>query len=111
MADHNALLLAWSSPVDAASADEFHRFYDETHVPEVRDAVPGIVDVRRYALADVTADGAPATRFLAIYEIKTDDVTASAAALLSAAKGGKFTPNEYMDTSGQPPELQWYTAR
>ena len=78
MADHNAMLLAWSSPVDAASADEFHEWYEGTHVPEVRAAVPAIVDVRRYGLNDLTAEGAPATRFLAVYELKTDDLAGAA---------------------------------
>jgi hypothetical protein len=109
MADHNAMLLAWSSPVDEASAAEFHRWYEQVHVPEVRAAVPGIVDVRRYALDDVTSGGAPATRFLAVYEITTDDLSASAAALGAAA--GRFTPTAAMDRTGEPPVLQWYDAR
>jgi hypothetical protein len=109
MADHNAMLLAWSSPVDEASAEEFHQWYEGTHVPEVRAAVPGIVDVRRYSLNDLTAEGQPATRFLAIYEIKTDDLGGAAAALGAAA--GRFTPTTTMDYAGEPPVLQWYDAR
>jgi hypothetical protein len=109
MADHNAMLLAWSSPVDDASAEEFHSWYEGTHVPEVREAVPGIVDVRRYGLCELTADGKPATRFLAVYEIATDDLPAAAAALGAAA--GRFTPTKTMDVSGEPPVLQWYEAR
>ena len=109
MADHNALLLAWSSPVDAAAAEEFHRWYEDTHVPEVREAVPGIVDVRRYALDDLTAEGRPATRFLAVYELKTDDLAGAARARGAAA--GRFTPTKTMDYAGEPPVLQWYDAR
>ena len=109
MADHNAMLLAWSSPVDAASADEFHEWYEGTHVPEVRAAVPAIVDVRRYGLNDLTAEGAPATRFLAVYELKTDDLAGAAKALGAAA--GRFTPTKTMDYAGEPPVLQWYDAR
>jgi hypothetical protein len=109
MADHNAMLLAWSSPVDEASAEEFHRWYEGTHVPEVRAAVPGIVDVRRYSLNDLTAEGQPATRFLAVYEITTDDLGGAAAALGAAA--GRFTPTTTMDHAGEPPVLQWYDAR
>jgi hypothetical protein len=109
MADHNAMLLAWSSPVDEASAEEFHQWYEGTHVPEVREAVPGIVDVRRYGLNEFTADGRPVTRFLAVYEITTDDLPAAAAALGAAA--GRFTPTTAMDRVGEPPVLQWYDAR
>ena len=109
MADHNALLLAWSSPVDEASAEEFHQWYEGTHVPEVRKAVPDVVDVRRYSLADLSADGRPATRFLAVYELQTDDLAAAAAALGAAA--GRFTPTQTMDQAGEPPVLQWYAAR
>jgi hypothetical protein len=103
------MLLAWSSPVDDSAADEFHTWYEGTHVPEVREAVPGIVDVRRYAINDLTSDGKQATRFLAIYEITTDDLAASAAALGAAA--GRFTPTQTMDYAGEPPVLQWYDAR
>lgn len=109
MADHNAMLLAWSSAVDESAADEFHAWYEGTHVPEVREAVPGIVEVRRYSLNTLSDDGKPATRFLAVYEIKTDDLAASAAALGAAA--GRFTPTQTMDYAGEPPVLQWYDAR
>ena len=109
MADHNAMLLAWSSPVDEASTEEFHQWYEGTHVPEVRKAVPGIVDVRRYGHNELTPDGGPVTRFLAVYEIRTDDLPAAAAALGAAA--GRFTPTTTMDVTDDPPVLQWYDAR
>jgi hypothetical protein len=110
VAHHNALLLAWSSPVDDSSAEEFHRWYEEVHVPEVRAAVPGIVDVRRYALTDVSG-GDPVNRFLAVYEIKTDDLAGAAAALGAASAGGQLTPTQSMDYAGAPPVLEWYTSR
>jgi len=111
MADHNALLLAWSSPADAASAEEFHRWYSDTHVPEVRANVPGIVDVRRYTLIDPAAPDADTTRFLAVYELHTDDLPAAAGALGAAMGEGRLTMTTSMDLAGEPPVLQWVTAR
>lgn len=109
MADHNAALVAWCSPVDSAAAEELERWYVEFHVPEVTAAVPGVVGVRRYVLSDVSADGSTVPRFLAIYELQTDDVAGAARALADARHS--FTPTTTMDWSDNAPLLQWYTSR
>jgi len=53
--------------------DEFNRWYEDTHLPEVLQ-VPGFVAGRRYALTGPGAADGP--RFLAVYEIETDDLAA-----------------------------------
>jgi hypothetical protein len=112
MSDHNALLMAWSSPASAEQAEEFHTWYEGTHVPEVRANVPGIVDVRRYTVVDpAAADGGPGTRFLAVYFLRTDDLATAAGALGNAMAGGRLTMSAAMDAAGDPPVLQWATAR
>jgi hypothetical protein len=105
-----ALFLAWSNPVDDASTDEFNDWYDGTHVPQVRAAIPAIAAVHRYTLAEVpgSVGAQPAQRYLAVYEMDTDDVAGAAAALGAAMAGGKMDLTRTMDTTANPPILQWY---
>ncbi|RJG41458.1 DUF4286 family protein [Mesorhizobium sp. DCY119] len=53
---------------------EFNDWYSGTHVPDVL-AVPGIVKAERFELANVQRSTLPLPyRYLAIYEIETDDL-------------------------------------
>ncbi len=53
---------------------EFNDWYSGTHVPDVL-AVPGIVKAARFELAEVQRSALPLPyRYLAIYEIETDDL-------------------------------------
>jgi hypothetical protein len=80
-----------TAPV-AGREDEFNRWYDDTHLPEMLQ-VPGFVAGRRYALTGVGAADRP--RFLAVYEIETDDLAATLQALSAAAT--TMTVSEAMD--------------
>ena len=105
------IFLAWSDPVDEASEAEFSSWYEGTHIPQVRAAIPAISAVHRYQVADVpAAPGAPAHRFLAVYELDTDDVAEAMAALGAAVEGGRLDPTRTMDTTANPPLLAWYQA-
>jgi len=106
-----AMFLAWASPVDEASEAEFNEWYEGTHIPQVRSAIPAITAVHRYRLADLPAEpgGAPpARRYLAVYELDTDDVATAAAALGAAATEGRMDMTPAMDLQANPPDLQWY---
>jgi EthD domain len=107
-----ALLLAWSSPVDDASDREFAAWYEGTHIPQVRAAIPAITAVHRYTPADLpdgAGTGAPPThRYLAVYELDTDDVAADAAALGAAMAEGKLDITTTIDLTVNPPVLWWY---
>ena len=106
-----AIFLAWSDPVDEAGEAEFSSWYEDTHIPQVRAAIPAISAVHRYRTADVPAvPGTPAHRYLAVYELDTDDVAGATAALGAAAEGGRLTPTQTMDTTANPPVLLWYQA-
>jgi hypothetical protein len=72
--------------------DEFNRWYDDTHLPEVL-AMPGFVAGQRFALTGPGATDRP--RYLCVYEIETDDLTATLAALGAAAP--RMTASEAMD--------------
>ena len=72
MARHH--LLAFTNPV-VGREDEFNRWYDERHVPDLL-AVPGFVSAQRFALTDATGQGKPGWTYLALYELETDDLDA-----------------------------------
>src|ERR1700683_3907603 len=106
-----SMFMAWSSPVDEASDSEFNAWYDGRHVPQVRAAIPAITAVHRYRVADVPGVGAAAThRYVAVYEMDTDDVAAAMAALGAAQTDGRIEMTPTMDLTGNPPALQWYQA-
>jgi alkanesulfonate monooxygenase SsuD/methylene tetrahydromethanopterin reductase-like flavin-dependent oxidoreductase (luciferase family) len=104
-----ALMLAWSSPVSADRAAEFHDWYERTHIPQVRAAVPAITAVSRYELADPDAPE-PTLRFLAVYELDDADIGAAAAAVAASAAAGKLAASPAMDLAGRPPMAHWYRA-
>lgn len=51
---------------------EFSKWYDEVHLEEVLDT-PGFVAVQRYQLNDVQLGTNHPYKYLAIYELETDD--------------------------------------
>ena len=106
-----SMFMAWASPVDDASDAEFNAWYDGTHVPQVRAAIPAITAVRRYRVADVPGVGAAAIhRYVAVYEMDTDDVAGAMAALGAASTDGRIEMTATMDVAGNPPVMQWYQA-
>lgn len=57
----------------AGREDEYHRWYDETHLAEV----VGLTDFlsgERLALVSLAPDATPSDSYLAVYEIETDDL-------------------------------------
>ncbi len=107
-----ALLLAWTSPASDETEAEFNSWYDGTHVPQMRAAIPSVSAVHRYRAAELppAAGQRPAHRYLAVYELDSDDVAGAVAALGSAAGGGRLDMTAAMDTTTNPPVLQWYQA-
>jgi hypothetical protein len=106
-----AIFIAWANPVDDASDSEFNAWYDGTHMPQVQATIPAITAAHRYKLADVPAVGnGPAHRYVAVYELDTDDVPGAMAALAAAGAEGRLDMTATMDLTGNPPVLQWYQA-
>lgn len=62
--------------------DEFNQWYDNVHLKEVLE-VEGFTAAQRFALQDPNAP-ADARRYLAIYEMETDDPQATLTALSAA---------------------------
>ncbi|MDD2857346.1 MAG: hypothetical protein PHU75_01595 [Candidatus Nanopelagicales bacterium] len=100
----NTLLIAFSSATSEAQIPEFASWYEGTHIPEVRAAIPSISNVTRYQLTDPQT-GAAINRFVAIYEIDEADIAAAAGQLFSNAAG--FTQTDAMDRENDPAVLHW----
>ena len=59
----------------------YNEWYTDVHLKDVL-KVPGIVAAQRFKLGDVQREGtAPPWRYLALYEIETDDLARTKAAL------------------------------
>ena len=102
------LLLVWSSPASADVEDEFNRWYDESHVPELRAAVPSITVAHRYKLRPEPGQAPVGTRYLTAYELDEDDVEAAVAAFNGALGSGRVSVTQTIDMTNQPPVIQWY---
>ena len=62
-----------SNPTTSGQEAEYNEWYNKIHIPDVLN-VPGFVAAQRFKVADAQlADRAPAHRYLALYEIETDD--------------------------------------
>jgi hypothetical protein len=96
MAQHR--LIVFSEPVDGHE-DEYNKWYDEVHLREVV-AIDGFVAAQRFKLSEAQFDpsgkGIPA-RYLAIYDIESDDVSAVLDSLAGA--GDKMTMSDALDAS------------
>lgn len=74
----NDLMLVFTNAAEGRD-DEFHKWYDETHIPDVL-AVPGVVSAQRYQVAQVETPevedaptvAPPAHGYLVVYELDRD---------------------------------------
>jgi hypothetical protein len=98
-------MLAWSSPSSPGQAGEFEDWYENTHIPQIRAAVPSITAVSRYQLVDPGSPGRP-DRYLAVYELDTDDIPAAAAALKDSATAGRMDMTTAINMTDHPPDVQ-----
>jgi hypothetical protein len=75
--------------------DEYHKWYDETHLREIV-AFDGIVSARRFAPVDGSGP------FVAIYEMDADDLEAAKSQLAEASRAGKTSPPEFVQFDPPP---------
>jgi hypothetical protein len=86
MADYN--FLVFSNPAEGCE-DDYNRWYDDLHLGEVV-AVPGFVAARRFKVAPTGGGEPPRHRYLAVYEIESDDVGATLGELAVRAGDGRL---------------------
>ncbi len=73
-----AIVLVFTNCADPARDKEFNEWYDNTHVPDVLETL-GFVGCTRYEL--VGDPGPGQGKFLAIYEVESDDLPSTMAGL------------------------------
>jgi hypothetical protein len=78
--------------------DEYNEWYDGRHLNDTV-GVPGIVSGERFVLADVHSPGADLPKYLALYEIETDDIATIPRALEEARVAGQMPSSEALDRS------------
>ncbi len=87
-------LIALTTPV-AGKEEEFHSWYQNTHLPQLV-SFPGMKGAQRYKLTAKLA-GIDNNPWLAIYDLETDDPTVFFSALGQAAASGKLTQTDSSD--------------
>lgn len=69
---HTSVLLVYTD-VDPEHEEDFHRWYDEVHLPDLL-SIDGFIGARRYKLSGpAPRNQQPACQYLAVYELATDD--------------------------------------
>lgn len=79
------LMLALNGPV-GGQEEEFNRWYNEDHVPELL-TIPGFVAARRYKILNGKIPESANWSYVAAYEIETDDLPGTLAGM-----GQKLSP-------------------
>jgi hypothetical protein len=106
------LYLALTNPEEGRE-DDFNAWYDTYHVPEVVRHVPGFMSGRRFVLDPLqrsgTGVGEPAPwRYLAVYDVESDDLAETFAALSRHSEQVGFTGH---DGALSPQHVAWlYSA-
>jgi hypothetical protein len=81
------LVLIRTSPFRGCE-NEFNQWYDQVHLAEVL-AVPGFVGAQRFVVADTAGEH---RRYVAIYEVDSDDITATMERFEKARPSMSSTP-------------------
>jgi hypothetical protein len=74
--------------------EEFNTWYEQQHVPDLL-RIPGFVAARRFKL--VQSQGGLPGRYLALYEIETDDPQGALAELMNRAGTAQMVMSEAFD--------------
>jgi hypothetical protein len=101
MAKH--VLLVFSNPTEGAE-DEYNRWYNDVHLPEVVQT-DGFVSAQRFRLDDGAA-GVVEQRYLAVYEVEGDDVELAKKSLDQAA--GSYNMSRAIDLKNT--KVVWASA-
>ena len=83
------------SQAQAGREEEFERWYDETHIPEMLQ-VPGFLAAQRFRTA-MNVVGKTPYPFCTIYELEADSAKAAAGAMFGAMQRGQVTTSDLLD--------------
>lgn len=95
-------MVVGSNPADPANEDAYNEWYNETHLDDVL-KIGDFTAARRYSLSDVRpmAGTEPSPYgYLALYEIESDDLAATARKVQEALDSGALPISEHFDLGG-----------
>lgn len=105
-----AILVVQANPSNPEGEDEFNRWYNETHLPDVL-RVDGFSAAQRFRLVEgvALADGlpVPSQRYLAVYELDTDDLESASQRLQDSVFQGGIVISDTLDL--QSISVSFYT--
>lgn len=78
--------------------DEYNTWYQHTHLADIV-ALPGFRAAQRFRLTQNMMIDGEAYRYMAIYDIETDNLERSLAALVSAAESGELDMSDALDAA------------
>ncbi|MDB5446135.1 MAG: hypothetical protein JWQ97_1452 [Phenylobacterium sp.] len=93
MAKHVFVVFTEAQPGQEAA---FNTWYDSRHIPDVL-SVPGFVAAQRFRVQPPAGQTGGPQRYLALYEMETDDVGATMAELMARAGGAAMPLSEAMN--------------
>jgi len=100
-----AKMIVYSSPSSPDREDDYNKWYNEIHLPEVC-AIPGILSAVRFRMSEEQmAPGVTVSdhQYMAIYEIDASDFQALLAELVARSRDGRFTMSDAIDLTVNPP--------
>jgi hypothetical protein len=93
MARHT--FVVFTNPVEGRE-DEYNDWYDNTHLSDVL-KVDGIVAAQRFKLAEMDPSQESPHRYLALYEVESDDLGKVSLALSEAGESGAMFVSDSLD--------------
>lgn len=97
-----AVFIVQMNAIEPEREDEFNRWYNQVHLADVL-KVDGYVAATRYELQDIELfEGLerPTRKYMAIYEMETDDIAAAGARLRDAFLTGQMEIIDAIDFAG-----------
>jgi len=84
----------------AGREDEFNDWYTNQHVPDIL-RIPGFVAAKRFRIAsEQVMAGQPKWKYLALYEVETDDLKGALADMVARGGGPAMPISDALDVEG-----------
>jgi hypothetical protein len=101
-----AVLIVQSQASDESREDEYHKWYEHTHIPQLCE-IPGIVSARRFTLAGGGFGPADPSvpAHLAIYELDADDLDGVMSEVITRTGDGRIEMSDAIALDPVPTTL------
>ena len=106
-----ATMHSHARPSSPDQEDAFNEWYDDVHLPQLVERIPGVVSAQRFRLSRVqlvAADEVPQRRYVTIYELETDDLRALVTRLGEALHDGTLDLSDAVDLTDLAPVVHLY---